>query len=119
MLLPGDISRVVEQRLERRGIGPHQVLLVPHHASASSSGPSFVETLSPEIAIATASLGNRFGFPRPEVRNRYLREGATFWSTGACGAIRLRAGPDGEWLAESARRQRQRIWRWPAGANCP
>jgi competence protein ComEC len=119
MLLPGDISTAVERRLERLDIGQHEVLLVPHHASTSSSGPSFIERLSPKLAIATAGLGNRFGFPRPEIRNRYERGGTSFWSTGACGAIRLRTGPDGEWLAESARRERRRIWRWPAGANCP
>lgn len=119
MLLPGDISAAVERRLGLRSIGQYQVLLVPHHASTSSSDPPFIDMLSPEFAIATAGLGNRFGFPRPAIRNRYEQKGAVFWSTGACGAIRLRPGPNGQWLAESARRERRRIWRWPAGANCP
>jgi competence protein ComEC len=119
MLLPGDISRVVEHRLLLDGLSPHRVLLVPHHGSATSSSAAFIERVDPEVAIATAGLGNRFNFPRPEIRGRYQDLGVTFWSTGECGAIRLWLHRDGGLDAISARRARNRIWRWPAGANCP
>jgi competence protein ComEC len=119
LLLAGDVSSAVEQRLLAQGLMPHDVLLVPHHGSASSSSLPFIRALQPRRAIATASLGNRFGFPRPAVRRRYEEAGAQFWSTGSCGAIRFRYGPGGRLEAESARRVRKRIWRWPAAANCP
>ncbi len=119
LLLSGDISELVENRLLLQGLPTHQVLLVPHHGSKSSSSPAFIKRLQPEVAIATASLGNRFNFPRPEIRRRYEARGTKFWSTGDCGALRLVLLPDGGLRASSARRERNRIWRWPAAENCP
>lgn len=119
LLLTGDIPQVIEKRLLSEGLNSHAIVLVPHHGSLTSSSPEFIERVQPAVAIATASLGNRFGFPRNEVRQRYLQRGASFWSTGECGAIRLRIKADGSWVASSARRDRARIWRWPAGAECP
>jgi competence protein ComEC len=118
LLLAGDISQAVEQRLVRRGLQPHDVLLVPHHGSLTSSSPAFIRAVRPRIAIATAGPGNRFGFPKPEVRERYRAAGAEFWSTSDCGAIRLRYSA-GDWTAQSARRRQNRLWRWPPGGNCP
>ncbi len=119
LLLSGDISTTVEARLIEAGIDSQQLLLVPHHGSKTSSSNDFVRQIRPRIAIATASLGNRFDFPRPEVKQRYEAGGARFWSTGECGAIRLVLEPDGALTARSARNSRDRIWRWPAAKDCP
>ena len=119
LLLSGDISEAVENRLVTEGVEPHTLLLVPHHGSRSSSSQAFIGQLNPEAAVATASLGNRFGFPRPEIRARYEAQEARFWSTGECGALRIVLERDGSLRAGSARRMRNRIWRWPAGSNCP
>jgi competence protein ComEC len=119
LLLSGDISEVIENRLMLDPLPRHRVLLVPHHGSKTSSGSTFIETLRPEAAIATAALGNRFGFPRPEIRRRYEIRGTQFWSTGECGALRLVLRPGESLRATSARRVRDRIWRWPATDNCP
>lgn len=119
LLLPGDISAVVERRLLAGGISPHTFLLVPHHGSATSSSEDFIAAVNPSLAIATTALGNRFDFPRPEVRRRYQSRGIRFLTTGECGAIRLRL-EHGEVLGiNSARRERKRIWRWPPASNCP
>jgi competence protein ComEC len=119
LLLSGDISKSVESRLIMEGLTAHQVLLVPHHGSKTSSSTPFITQLQPEIAIATAGLGNRFDFPRPEIRHRYEALGTRFWSTGECGALRLVLRQDGSFEASSARRERNRIWRWAASENCP
>jgi len=119
VLLSGDISEAIENRLVSAGISPHKLLLVPHHGSKTSSSQAFIERLQPEVAIATASLGNRFDFPRPEIRRRYEAMGIRFWSTGDCGALRVVLDPEGPMQASSARRQRNRIWRWQAAENCP
>jgi len=71
------------------------------------------------VAIATTGLGNRFGFPRREISERYTAAGIRFWSTGDCGAIKVHLAAYGEIHARSARRQRIRIWRWPAATECP
>ncbi len=119
VLLPGDIEAVIEQRLLLEGLAAYTLVLVPHHGSAGSSSAAFVRRVAPELAIASAGIGNRFDFPRPEVRRSYRSEGAAFWSTAACGALRLQIGPDGDWRAASARRENRRAWRWPAAADCP
>lgn len=119
ILLSGDISETIERRLLREGIQRHRLLLVPHHGSKTSSSREFIEKLQPEAAIATASLGNRFGFPIAEIRERYEAAGTEFWSTGDCGALRVILDTDGSLQATSARRERKRVWRWPPAENCP
>jgi len=119
ILLPGDISSSIEHRLVDLGIDTHTVLLVPHHGSNTSSSAAFLNVLKPSVALATAGLGNRFGFPRPEVRQRYMQAGIPLWSTGECGAIKLVLSDDGVFTARSARRVRHAPWRWPASDFCP
>jgi len=119
VLLSGDISEAIEARLLLEGMKPAQLLLVPHHGSRSSSSPAFLEAVGPELAVATASLGNRFGFPKPEIRRRYETAGIPFWSTGECGALRIVVHADGRLAADSARLRRPAVWRWPAADGCP
>ena len=119
ILFTGDISRVVEERLRTTNLKPHRMVFVPHHGSKTSSSIRFIAAVGPELAIATTGLGNRFGFPREEIRQRYISAGSRFWSTGECGAVRVLLSPDGLIVAESARRIRNKIWRWPAAPECP
>ena len=119
VLLPGDIEKSIEDRLVLEGLAAFTLAFAPHHGSAGSSSAAFIDRVSPQLVIATAGIGNRFGFPRPEVRQRYVEKGARFWSTAGCGALRIRFEADGEWRAESARRTSLRIWRWPAKDRCP
>lgn len=119
ILLSGDIEDFVESRLVQDSLQAHSVLIVPHHGSNSSSSPAFINSLRPKLAIASAGLGNRFNFPRPEVRQAYKNRGIPLFTTGECGGLSLLIGPDGEITAQSARNQRPRIWRWPAKKSCP
>jgi competence protein ComEC len=119
VLLAGDISDTVERRLLAADSWPYALVLVPHHGSRTSSSPEFVDAVRARVAVVTASLGNRFGFPKAEIRQRYEAAGTRFWATGECGALRLTLHADGRLEAESARRARDAVWRWPAGAACP
>ena len=119
LLFSGDVSSQVERRLLGRGLGNYRILLVPHHGSRSSSAPELLHATQPELAIATAGIGNRFGFPRPEVQQRYADAGIRLISTDQCGAIRLEVEQDGALQLRSARLERKAPWRWPAGPDCP
>lgn len=119
VLLAGDISSAVEKRLIAGGLTPYRVLLVPHHGSKTSSSEAFISRVQPQLAIATAGLGNRFGLPRPSIRERYLAMNSQFLSTADCGGIRLQFDETGQLHIESARRAKPRIWRWPAAEGCP
>jgi competence protein ComEC len=119
LLLTGDISSRVEKRLTGRGLDVSRILLVPHHGSRSSSATELLHATVPELALATAGIGNRFGFPREEVRQRYRDAGIRLLSTDSCGAISVEVEGDGVMQLRSARRVRSAPWRWPAGNECP
>lgn len=119
ILLAGDIEDFVERRLLAENLQQHTILLAPHHGSKSSSSPAFITQVDPSVAIATASLGNRFGFPRETVRERYRSRDIPLWGTGECGALKIVVDSQGRISASSARNERRRIWRWPAAENCP
>jgi competence protein ComEC len=109
----------VERRLLHEADGRYDLLLVPHHGSETSSHAAFLRATRPRVAVATAALGNRFGFPRDTVRARYEEAGSRFWSTGDCGALRFALHADGRLEAWSARKLRPGIWRWPPVSDCP
>ena len=119
ILLSGDISRAIEQRLLQQGLGSHDFLVVAHHGSRSSSAEAFVRRVAPAAALVSAGHGNRFGFPHESVRQAFARDGIPLYSTADCGAIRIRIGRDGEPKLSSARRELRAIWHWPASADCP
>lgn len=90
-LVAGDIERPVEQVLVSRGkLKPTQLVVVPHHGSRTSSSQAFVDSLNADFAVVSAGYGNRWGFPRPDVANRWLQSGAILLTTGDSGAIRQR-----------------------------
>jgi len=119
LLLSGDISRVIEQRLVSTGIFSHDVITVPHHGSSTSSSQAFLHTINPKLALISAASNNRFGFPREDVMKRYSSVGITTLNTADCGGIRVTAETGKGILLESARTKRAAIWRWPASSGCP
>lgn len=114
ILLTGDIEARVERELVGRyGDGlASEILVVPHHGSATSSSKAFVEQVEPSLAIFSVGYRNRFGFPRPEVWARYRRIGARILTTAAAGAISLRFLPSGNRSGPHRYRDSvQRYWR--------
>ena len=96
ILLPGDIEASMERGLVRASEPlAADLILVPHHGSASSSTPEFVAAVSPEWAIYSAGYRNRFGFPKTPVFERWRDAGARAWITGERGAGRWRIHGDG------------------------
>jgi competence protein ComEC len=87
------------------------LLLVPHHGSRGSSSAEFLAQVQPGIAVASVGAGNRFGFPRPEVVERYREAGARFLSTAEGGALSFRLGPTGLRVRGARRLQQPRYWR--------
>jgi competence protein ComEC len=93
LLLTGDIEAAQERRLLEvhgaQGLAA-DVLLVPHHGSATSSTEAFVDAVSPRWAIVQAAYRSRFRHPHPKVVERYERRGITLLRSDADGAIQLR-----------------------------
>ena len=113
LLLTGDIMHKGEKRLlelDTAGVAS-QVLVAPHHGSNSSSSPSFVAAVTPTVVLFPVGYRNRWGFPKPEIQERYREEGAEQADTASDGAIgiRFRSG-DRPALYMHWRRDASRFW---------
>lgn len=91
ILMAGDIEAVQEDELVNGMPEKLQadVLLVPHHGSATSSTLPFLQAVKPKIAIFQVGYRNRFHHPKPEVYQRYGDLGITRLRTDDDGAISL------------------------------
>jgi len=89
VLLPGDIEARAESRLVRYASAElsADILIAPHHGSATSSTVPFVAAVDPAYVVFAAGYKNRFSFPRPEVVSGYLTRGVVPLTTGLEGAI--------------------------------
>jgi competence protein ComEC len=106
LLLAGDVEAAQERRLvELFGDGlAADVLLVPHHGSATSSTEAFLDAVAPRWAIVQAAYRSRFGHPHPRVLERYTRRGVEVLRSDADGAVQMRLR-----LGEPARIARSRL----------
>lgn len=113
LLLTGDIEAAAEARLVARHGRELQadIVLIPHHGSRTSSTAALVSATNAEIAIAGAGFGNRWGFPRRDVMQRWHESGATVYSTGEQGAISVVFTERGYDVLRF--RQQRRLWREP------
>jgi competence protein ComEC len=116
-LVTGDIETRAERRLlvERAELAA-DIVVVPHHGSATSSTAPFVAAVGARHAIVSAGYANRWGFPRPDVRSRWEEAGAEMRVTGDSGALTVvlgaRAGDD---IAITAERDaRHHYWQTSA-----
>jgi competence protein ComEC len=115
LLLPGDVEWRGERALADHASFAADVVLVPHHGSATSSSPGFVAGSGSRYALVSAGHANRWGLPRPEVAERWARAGATVLVTADTGAMTLTLGVNGlDLTAERARRRR--YWHAESGA---
>ena len=112
MLVTGDIEAPVETLLAYRGqLTRSDIVVVPHHGSRTSSGTSLVDATRPETAIVAAGYGNRWGFPKDEVVERWRSVGATVLETSGSGAISQELCGDGSKSAiRQQRTERPRYW---------
>ena len=100
VLLPGDIGAAQERGLAP-GLPSVDVVLAPHHGSATSSSAALVQATAAAHVIAQAGHLNRFRHPSPQVQERWQRAGAIFWRTDRHGAVTVASSQAG--LAVTAR----------------
>jgi competence protein ComEC len=110
-LLTGDIEAPAEAELIARGMEPAEVVVMPHHGSRTSSTIELTAALQAQVAIASAGYRNRWGFPRPEVLERWRRTGARTLATSESGAIRVSFGEGRVVRLSEYRKARARYWR--------
>ncbi|THB73945.1 MAG: DNA internalization-related competence protein ComEC/Rec2 [Desulfobacteraceae bacterium] len=89
VLFTGDIHKRREGCLVSSEAGglASQILLSPHHGSASSSSDFFLDKVNPESVIISCGWKNRYGFPHKSVLRRYRKKEARVFRTDIHGAV--------------------------------
>lgn len=105
-LLTGDVEGEAEDRLP---LGPVLVVKVPHHGSRSSSAPRFVESTRPRVAVVSLGARNPFGYPHPEVVQRYREAGALLMRTDLDGTVGVATDGRRLWIRAAGEAVERRI----------
>jgi competence protein ComEC len=95
IVFAGDLEAEGEDVLVAAGIGRADVVKVPHHGSPTSSTASFVAATHPRLAVISCGPANAFGFPSPDVVERWRAAGAEIARTDHDGAITVTIDRDG------------------------
>jgi len=109
LLITGDVERRGEAAVLEAEPGVTDVVVVPHHGSATSSSPAFVAALHARHAVVSAGFANRWGFPKAEVTARWRRDGAAVQVTADAGAVGIDMTDAGVAI-EAEREVRHRYW---------
>lgn len=88
-LLPGDLPAQQERALVKTyGDALNaEVVVAPHHGSATSSSAEFVQATRARHVVALVGHRNRFQHPDATVQRRWRQAGAIFWRSDQHGAI--------------------------------
>ena len=65
------------------------ILKVSHHGSKTSSSEEFIKTISPEMALISAGVNNRYNHPSPEVIERLDKMNIPHLCTIECGRLKV------------------------------
>lgn len=89
-LITGDIElKGIQTLIASKADLSADVLILPHHGSASSYSPDFYDAVNPKIAIVSCGFLNKFKFPSPEVMNELHRAGVQTITTALNGEVEL------------------------------
>jgi competence protein ComEC len=110
-LLTGDIEKEAEHRLvaDSGAELSSNILVAPHHGSATSSSMAFVKAVDPRVVLFPVGYRNQWHFPRGKVTARYRAIHARLLNTASCGAIHLRVAEKVK-LISVWRPDRRRLW---------
>lgn len=97
MMLAADATSETEARILQafaKDKVRSQVLKVAHHTSKYSNTDAWLEAVKPEVAIASYSKENEYGFPHQVTLKRLSKVGAKYYNTADNGNVRVTT--DGE-----------------------
>jgi len=110
-ILLGDVEARAEHQLVVDKLAVHaDVVIVPHHGSRTSSSAELVAAIAPQYALISAGFGNRFGFPKQEVVERWRDHGAQIFQTASGGAVEITVARQGVLAPHAYRLEERRYW---------
>lgn len=101
-LLTGDAPKLAENMLVSTDGDYLQsdVLKAGHHGSDTSSGKTFLETVSPKYSVISAGLNNRYGHPKAITIKNLESVGSKILKTYEIGNIEFISNGDNVWLRQ-------------------
>lgn len=91
-LFTGDAEILVEEDLLKNNIDiDSDILKVGHHGSNTSSGQSFIESVSPNIAIISCGINNKYNHPNIETIETLTEQNVEIYRTDILGTIIIEA----------------------------
>ena len=113
LTVTGDLQSEGEEALADAGrFSDIDVLIAPHHGSASGSGTKMLSLTRPEYAIISVGQKNSYGHPSKETLERLEAAGARVYRTDTGGGTRITIGKP-----RLYRRERIVIWQTLLKAN--
>ena len=89
-LFLGDAERPVLRRLRDNGDDLRaEVVVAPHHGSATGFLPEFYAAAQPDLVVASCGFENRYGYPSQPLRQWCAAANAPLHYTGRDGAVRI------------------------------
>ncbi|WP_457577215.1 DNA internalization-related competence protein ComEC/Rec2 [Desulfomarina sp.] len=96
VLFPGDIEKKTEYSLLKRRFPLHSdILLSPHHGSATSNSEQFLRKISPRIMVVSAGKTRKKYFPSPGLQQLCRRNDILMLTTAQYGTIEIVSDDDG------------------------
>ena len=90
ILLTGDISKEIEEKIKDDIEENYTVLKVAHHGSNYSSSEKFLKKVNPKYSIISVGKNNSYGHPGNETMERLRKQGGLIYRTDEKGGITIR-----------------------------
>lgn len=90
ILLTGDISKEIEEKIKDDIEENYTVLKVAHHGSNYSSSEKFLKKVNPKYSIISVGKNNSYGHPGNETMERLRKRGGVIYRTDEKGGITIR-----------------------------
>ena len=117
-LITGDLEAAHEATLVRAHPEVRaELLMAPHHGSATSSSPDLLSAVRPQQVLVQAGYRNRYGHPAVAVTGRYASLGLPWVATPECGAARWRSDQPASLTCQ--RTLQARYWHWEPALGAP
>ena len=95
-LLTGDMEKSVEKQImENYPLLDIDILKVGHHGSSTSSYKKFIAQISPEVAVISCGLNNRYNHPSEKTLETLDENNVKYYRTDICGTVSVHCTQDG------------------------
>jgi len=90
LLFPGDIGKGAEHTLVEKEYALHaNILLSPHHGSATSNSEQFLKAVKPAYMVVSSGKGKKNIFPHPDLDRLCGVNGINLLQTAQYGTIEI------------------------------